>query len=110
MNNSPAVHSCICGSVSEITTELKNPLCGPNDVCLCHFSSAQMYIFTTTCTRSADFRDEEGSDDNRSSSLGRSAPSDDASVASDYQDDGAPECELTIIPRLILFLRMCVCV
>lgn len=38
-----------------------------------------------------DFRDEEGSDDNRSSSLGRSAPSDDASVASDYQDDGAPE-------------------
>ncbi|XP_042364616.1 src kinase-associated phosphoprotein 1 isoform X2 [Plectropomus leopardus] len=40
---------------------------------------------------SADFRDEDGSDDNRSSSLGRSAPSDDASVASDYQDDGAPE-------------------
>ncbi|XP_069560668.1 src kinase-associated phosphoprotein 1 [Brachyistius frenatus] len=38
-----------------------------------------------------DFRDEDGSDDNRSSSLGRSAPSDDASVASDYQDDGAPE-------------------
>ncbi|XP_047466006.1 src kinase-associated phosphoprotein 1 isoform X2 [Mugil cephalus] len=36
----------------------------------------------------ADFRDEEGSDDNRSSSLGRS---DDASVASDYQDDGVPE-------------------
>ncbi|XP_078136212.1 src kinase-associated phosphoprotein 1 isoform X1 [Sander vitreus] len=39
----------------------------------------------------SDFRDEDGSDDNRSSSLGRSAPSDDASVASDYQDDGAPE-------------------
>ncbi|KAM6964500.1 src kinase-associated phosphoprotein 1 [Tautogolabrus adspersus] len=38
-----------------------------------------------------DFRDEEGSDDNRSSSLGRSAPSDDASVASDYQDDGPLE-------------------
>uniref|UniRef100_A0A3B4YSQ7 Src kinase-associated phosphoprotein 1 n=1 Tax=Seriola lalandi dorsalis TaxID=1841481 RepID=A0A3B4YSQ7_SERLL len=35
--------------------------------------------------------DEDGSDDNRSSSLGRSAPSDDASVASDYQDDGGPE-------------------
>ncbi|KAM6897070.1 src kinase-associated phosphoprotein 1 [Xenentodon cancila] len=38
-----------------------------------------------------DFREEDGSDDNRSSSLGRSAPSDDASVASDYQDDGVPE-------------------
>ncbi|XP_007572576.1 src kinase-associated phosphoprotein 1 isoform X2 [Poecilia formosa] len=37
-----------------------------------------------------DYRDDEGSDDNRSSSLGRSAPSDDASV-SDYQDDGVPE-------------------
>uniref|UniRef100_A0A3P8S2W5 Src kinase-associated phosphoprotein 1 n=1 Tax=Amphiprion percula TaxID=161767 RepID=A0A3P8S2W5_AMPPE len=35
-----------------------------------------------------EFRDEDGSDDNRSSSLGRSAPSDDAS---DYQDDGVPE-------------------
>ncbi|XP_039990550.1 src kinase-associated phosphoprotein 1 isoform X2 [Xiphias gladius] len=39
----------------------------------------------------SDFREEDGSDDNRSSSLGRSAPSDDASVASDYQDDGGPE-------------------
>ncbi|XP_008276001.1 src kinase-associated phosphoprotein 1 [Stegastes partitus] len=38
-----------------------------------------------------DLRDEDGSDDNHSSSLGRSAPSDDASVASDYQDDGVPE-------------------
>ncbi|KAM4715110.1 src kinase-associated phosphoprotein 1 [Anableps anableps] len=37
-----------------------------------------------------DYRDEEGSDDNHSSSLGPSAPSDDASV-SDYQDDGVPE-------------------
>ncbi|XP_015244563.1 PREDICTED: src kinase-associated phosphoprotein 1 [Cyprinodon variegatus] len=37
-----------------------------------------------------EYREEEGSDDNRSSSLGRSAPSDDASV-SDYQDDGVPE-------------------
>ncbi|XP_042252555.1 src kinase-associated phosphoprotein 1 isoform X2 [Thunnus thynnus] len=36
-------------------------------------------------------REEDGSDDNRSSSLGRSAQSDDASVASDYQDDGAVE-------------------
>nr|XP_057924430.1 src kinase-associated phosphoprotein 1 isoform X1 [Doryrhamphus excisus]XP_057924431.1 src kinase-associated phosphoprotein 1 isoform X1 [Doryrhamphus excisus]XP_057924432.1 src kinase-associated phosphoprotein 1 isoform X1 [Doryrhamphus excisus] len=40
---------------------------------------------------SADSREDDGSDDNRSSSLGRSAPSDDASLASDYQDDGAPE-------------------
>ncbi|XP_074475860.1 src kinase-associated phosphoprotein 1 [Sebastes fasciatus] len=40
---------------------------------------------------SSDFRDDDGSDDNRSSSLGRSAPSDDASVASDYQDDGAAD-------------------
>ncbi|XP_034049427.1 src kinase-associated phosphoprotein 1 [Thalassophryne amazonica] len=37
-----------------------------------------------------DSRQEDSSDDNHSSSLGRSAPSDDASVASDYQDDGAP--------------------
>uniref|UniRef100_A0A3Q1G4P9 Src kinase-associated phosphoprotein 1 n=1 Tax=Acanthochromis polyacanthus TaxID=80966 RepID=A0A3Q1G4P9_9TELE len=36
----------------------------------------------------SEFRDEDGSDDNHSSSLGRSAPSDDAS---DYQDDGVPE-------------------
>lgn len=61
---------------------------------------------THTRTHSANFRDEDGSDDNRSSSLGRSAPSDDASVASDYQDDGAPECELTIV----LILIPCVCI
>ncbi|KAK2820707.1 hypothetical protein Q5P01_023666, partial [Channa striata] len=36
----------------------------------------------------SEFREEDGSDDNRSSSLGRSAQSDDAS---DYQDDGGPE-------------------
>lgn len=46
--------------------------------------------------RSADYKEEDGSDDNRSSSLGRSAQSDDASLASDNQDDGIPECELTI--------------
>ncbi|KAK7122581.1 hypothetical protein R3I94_019633 [Phoxinus phoxinus] len=34
---------------------------------------------------------EDSSDDNRSSSLGRSAPSDDMSVASDYQEEGANE-------------------
>ncbi|KAI7796628.1 src kinase-associated phosphoprotein 1 [Triplophysa rosa] len=34
---------------------------------------------------------EDSSDDNRSNSLGRSAPSDDVSVASDYQEEGAPE-------------------
>ncbi|XP_019109750.1 src kinase-associated phosphoprotein 1 [Larimichthys crocea] len=39
----------------------------------------------------SDYREEEGSDDNRSSSLGRSVQSDDASLASDNQDDGAPE-------------------
>ncbi|XP_068161803.1 src kinase-associated phosphoprotein 1 [Antennarius striatus] len=38
-----------------------------------------------------DYKEEEGSDDNRSSSLGRSAQSDDASLASDNQDDGVPE-------------------
>ncbi|KAJ8264666.1 hypothetical protein GJAV_G00152290 [Gymnothorax javanicus] len=36
-------------------------------------------------------RQEDSSDDNRSSSLGRSAHSDDVSVASDFQDDGPPE-------------------
>ncbi|XP_014839424.1 PREDICTED: src kinase-associated phosphoprotein 1 isoform X1 [Poecilia mexicana] len=46
-----------------------------------------------------DYRDDEGSDDNRSSSLGRSAPSDDASV-SDYQDDGVPESDLGDIPPI----------
>ncbi|XP_060884668.1 src kinase-associated phosphoprotein 1 [Labrus mixtus] len=45
-----------------------------------------------------DLIDEEGSDDNRSSSLGRSALSDDASVASDYQDDGPPEYFVDIAP------------
>ncbi|XP_056627938.1 src kinase-associated phosphoprotein 1 [Triplophysa dalaica] len=34
---------------------------------------------------------EDSSDDNRSNSLGRSAPSDNVSVASDYQDDANPE-------------------
>ncbi|KAG7219817.1 hypothetical protein INR49_005839 [Caranx melampygus] len=43
--------------------------------------------------------DEDGSDGNRSPSLGRSGPSDDASVASDYQDDGGPECESTTVWR-----------
>ncbi|XP_040923303.1 src kinase-associated phosphoprotein 1 [Toxotes jaculatrix] len=46
----------------------------------------------------SNFREEDGSDDNRSSSLGRSAPSDDASVASDYQDDGGPEYFEDITP------------
>uniref|UniRef100_A0A8C3B642 Src kinase-associated phosphoprotein 1 n=1 Tax=Cyclopterus lumpus TaxID=8103 RepID=A0A8C3B642_CYCLU len=46
----------------------------------------------------SDFRDEDGSDDNRSSSLGRSGPSDDASVASDYQDEGTPEYFGDILP------------
>ncbi|KAM9837527.1 src kinase-associated phosphoprotein 1 [Aulostomus maculatus] len=46
---------------------------------------------------SADFRDQDGSDD-RSSSLSRSAPSDDASVASDNQDDGPLEYFDDILP------------
>lgn len=45
----------------------------------------------------ADLREDEGSDDNRSSSLGRSAPSDDASVVSDYQEDGVADCKLTAV-------------
>lgn len=45
---------------------------------------------------SADYKEDDGSDDNRSSSLGRSAQSDDASLASDNPDDGIPECKLTI--------------
>lgn len=45
-----------------------------------------------------DLRDDEGSDDNRSSSLGRSAQSDDASVVSDYQDDGVAEYDEDILP------------
>lgn len=44
-----------------------------------------------------DLREDEGSDDNRSSSLGRSAPSDDASVVSDYQEDGVADCKLTAV-------------
>ncbi|XP_007259189.2 src kinase-associated phosphoprotein 1 [Astyanax mexicanus] len=39
----------------------------------------------------SEFRNDDSSDDNHSSSLGRSAPSDDLSVASDYQEDAAPE-------------------
>ncbi|GAA6214610.1 src kinase-associated phosphoprotein 1 [Lates japonicus] len=46
----------------------------------------------------SDYREEDDSDDNRSSSLGRSAPSDDASVASDYQDEGGPEYFEDIAP------------
>lgn len=45
---------------------------------------------------SADHKEDDGSDDNRSSSLGRSGQSDDASLASDNPDDGIPECKLTI--------------
>ncbi|KAL0984232.1 hypothetical protein UPYG_G00138850 [Umbra pygmaea] len=38
-----------------------------------------------------DSRQEDSSDDNHSSSVGRSAPSDDLSVASDYQEESSPE-------------------
>ncbi|XP_034715559.1 src kinase-associated phosphoprotein 1 isoform X2 [Etheostoma cragini] len=57
-----------------------------NNFRVVHIRNPQEFPFPQS-----DFRDEDGSDDNRSSSLGRSAPSDDASVASDYQDDGTPE-------------------
>ncbi|XP_070707946.1 src kinase-associated phosphoprotein 1 [Pempheris klunzingeri] len=56
-----------------------------NNFRIVHVRNPQEFPFRS------DYREEDGSDDNRSSSLGRSAPSDDASVASDYQDDGAPE-------------------
>lgn len=62
-------------------------------------------LFLNVLQLSVDFREEDVSDDNRSSSLGRSAPSDDASVASDYQDD-VPDCELTVV--LSHSLRLCV--
>ncbi|KAI1887147.1 hypothetical protein AGOR_G00203140 [Albula goreensis] len=39
----------------------------------------------------SDSRQEDSSDDNQSSSLGPSVPSDDVSVASDYQDEVSPE-------------------
>ncbi|XP_054454923.1 src kinase-associated phosphoprotein 1 [Anoplopoma fimbria] len=57
-----------------------------NNFRVIHVRNPQEFPFPAS-----DFRDDEGSDDNRSSSLGRSAPSDDASVASDYQDDGATD-------------------
>lgn len=56
----------------------------------------------------AEFKEDDASDDNRSSSLGRSAQSDNASLASDNQDDGALECELTI--RTVLPLCVCAAV
>ncbi|KAG7506839.1 hypothetical protein JOB18_016916 [Solea senegalensis] len=56
-----------------------------NNFRVVHIRNPQEFPFPS------DFREEDGSDDNRSSSLGRSGPSDDASVASDYQDDGGPE-------------------
>ncbi|XP_069041850.1 src kinase-associated phosphoprotein 1 isoform X3 [Lepisosteus oculatus] len=40
---------------------------------------------------SVDSGPDDSSDDNQSVSLGPSVPSDDVSVASDYQDDGSPE-------------------
>ncbi len=50
---------------------------------------------------------EDSSDDNRSSSLGRSAPSDDMSVASDYQEEGASEREFKpLFVHMSVFPRM----
>ncbi|XP_010864393.1 src kinase-associated phosphoprotein 1 isoform X2 [Esox lucius] len=56
-----------------------------NNFRVCHNRNPEVFPFIS------EFRQEDSSDDNRSSSLGRSAPSDDLSVASDYQDDGSPE-------------------
>lgn len=56
-----------------------------NNFIVVHNRNPQDFPFRTELLQ------EDISDDNRSSSLGRSAPSDDASVASDYQDDGALE-------------------
>lgn len=78
---------------------------------LCYFSLSYFfpilhYIVTNVFMR-VEFKEDDGSDDNRSSSLGRSVQSDNASLASDNQDDGAPECELTI--RMMLPVCVCVC-
>lgn len=48
------------------------------------------------CFTPVETSQEDSSDDNRSNSLGRSAPSDDVSVASDYQEEGAQECEYRV--------------
>ncbi|XP_029312456.1 src kinase-associated phosphoprotein 1 isoform X2 [Cottoperca gobio] len=69
--------------LSKETEETRNILL--NNFRVVHVRYPQEFPFPPS-----DLRDEDGSDDNRSS-LGRSAPSDDASVASDYQDDGTPE-------------------
>ncbi|XP_042252553.1 src kinase-associated phosphoprotein 1 isoform X1 [Thunnus thynnus] len=68
--------------LSEKTQETRLVLL--NNFRVVHTRNPQEFPFRTD-------REEDGSDDNRSSSLGRSAQSDDASVASDYQDDGAVE-------------------
>lgn len=52
----------------------------------------------------ADLRHEDSSDDNHSS-LGRSAPSDDLSVASDYQEDTAPECEFEPVDMFVFVYK-----
>uniref|UniRef100_A0A3Q3LL45 Src kinase-associated phosphoprotein 1 n=1 Tax=Mastacembelus armatus TaxID=205130 RepID=A0A3Q3LL45_9TELE len=70
-------------NLSETVQEIRKVLL--NNFRIVHARNPQEFPFPS------DYKDEEGSDDNRSSSLGRSAPSDDASVASDYQDDGIPE-------------------
>lgn len=77
------------------------------NICFISLHVPHIHLFLNTYTNSANYREEDGSDDNRSSSLGRSVQSDDASLASDNQDDGAPECELNII---VLILVSCACV
>lgn len=60
--------------------------------------SSCFFVFTPVETSQ-----EDSSDDNRSNSLGRSAPSDDVSVASDYQEEGSQECEY----RVHMYVKEC---
>ncbi|XP_030255700.1 src kinase-associated phosphoprotein 1 isoform X1 [Sparus aurata] len=69
--------------LSESATETRTILL--NNFRVVHMRNPQEFPFPSN------YREEDGSDDNRSSSLGRSVQSDDASLASDNQDDGAPE-------------------
>ncbi|TNN03320.1 hypothetical protein fugu_000349 [Takifugu bimaculatus] len=70
-------------NLSENAQETRNVLL--NNFRVVHVRNPQEFPFPS------DYKEEDGSDDNRSSSLGRSAQSDDASLASDNQDDGIPE-------------------
>uniref|UniRef100_H3C548 Src kinase-associated phosphoprotein 1 n=1 Tax=Tetraodon nigroviridis TaxID=99883 RepID=H3C548_TETNG len=70
-------------NLSENAQEARNILL--NNFRIVHERNPQEFPFPS------DYKEDDGSDDNRSSSLGRSAQSDDASLASDNPDDGPPE-------------------